>query len=70
MEDINSSGNYTTLIIACIIYWQVKEVSRIVKEYNPGAAAVDITLLVHISSIAWSNVFIYDDYKLNKELVR
>jgi len=70
MEDINSSGNCTNLILACIIYWQAKEISRIVKEYNPEAAGADITLLAHISPIAWSNVIIYGDYKLNKELVK
>src|SRR5256884_8965422 len=64
IEDINSSGNCTTLIIACIIYWQAKEISRIVKEHNPEAAGVDITLLKHISPIAWSNVIIYGDYTL------
>jgi len=35
MEDINSSGNCTTLIMVAIIYWQAKEISRIIKENNP-----------------------------------
>jgi hypothetical protein len=35
MEDINSSGNCTTLIMAAIIYWQANEISRIIKENNP-----------------------------------
>jgi len=70
MEDINSSGNCTTLIMAAIIYWQAKEISRIIKEHNPEEASIDIMLLAHISPIAWSNVILYGEYKLNKDMVR
>ena len=70
MEDINSSGNCTTLIMAAIIYWQAKEISRIIKEHNPEEAGIDIMLLAHISPIAWSNVILYGEYKLNKDMVR
>jgi TnpA family transposase len=70
LEDINSSGNCTTLMLACIIYWQAKEISRIVKEHDPKEAGVDLTLLAHISPIAWSNVIIYGDYTLNRDLVK
>jgi hypothetical protein len=70
LEDINSSGNCTTLIMAAIIYWQAKEISRIVKEQNPEAAGIDLSLLAHISPIEWSNVILYGEYKLNRDLVR
>jgi TnpA family transposase len=70
MEDINSSGNCTTLIMAAIIYWQAKEISRIIKKHNPEEAGIDIMLLAHISPIAWSNVILYGEYKLNKDMVR
>ena len=70
MEDINSSGNCTTLIMAAIIYWQAKEISRIIKENSPEVAGIDIMLLAHISPIAWSNVILYGEYKLDKDLVR
>src|SRR4030065_2071243 len=70
MEDINSSGNCTTLIMAAIIYWQAKEISRIIKEHNPEEAGIDIMLLAHISPIAWSNVILYGEYKLNKDMIR
>jgi len=70
LEEITSSGNCTTLIMAAIIYWQAKEISRIVKEYNPEEAGIDISLLAHISPIEWSNVVLYGEYKLNKDLVR
>ena len=70
LEEITSSGNCTTLIMAAIIYWQAKEISRIVKEYNPEEADIDISLLSHISPIEWSNVILYGEYKLNRDLVR
>jgi hypothetical protein len=31
---------------------------------------IDIMLLAHISPIAWSNVILYGEYKLNKDMVR
>jgi hypothetical protein len=52
------------------LYWLAKEISRIVKEHNPEEAGVDISLLAHISPIAWRNVIIYGDYKLDKDLVK
>jgi TnpA family transposase len=70
LEEITSSGNCTTLIMAAIIYWQAKEISRIVQEHDPEEAGVDLTLLTHVSPIEWSNVILYGEYKLNKNLVR
>ena len=70
LEEITSSGNCTTLIMAAIIYWQAKEISRIVNEHDPEKAGIDLSLLAHISPIEWSNVILYGEYKLNRELVR
>ena len=50
--------------------WQAKEISRVVKEHNPEEAGMDILLLAHISPIEWSNVILYGEYKLNRDLVR
>jgi hypothetical protein len=55
--------------MAAIIYWQAKEISRIVKEYNPKEG-IDLSLLAHISPIEWSNVILYGEYKLNRDLVK
>jgi TnpA family transposase len=70
LEDINSSGNCTALIIAAITYWQAKEISKVIKENDPEAAGIDISLLAYISPIEWSNVILYGEYKLNRDLVR
>ncbi|HMC99597.1 MAG TPA: hypothetical protein VKH37_05560 [Ferruginibacter sp.] len=53
-----------------IYMWQAKEISRVVKEHNPEEAGMDILLLAHISPIEWSNVILYGEYKLNRDLVR
>ena len=55
--------------MAAIIYWQAKEISRIMKAYNPENAESDISMLAHISPIEWSNVILYGEYKLNRALV-
>ena len=70
LEDITSSGNSTIILIAAIIYWQAKEISKVIQEKDPEAAGIDISLLTHVSPIEWSNVILYGEYKLNKELVR
>jgi hypothetical protein len=70
LEEINSSGNCTILIIAAIIYWQAKEISRVIAEHDPEEAGIDVSLLAHVSPIEWSNVILYGEYKLNKELVK
>jgi len=70
LEEINSSGNSTNLLIAAIIYWQAKEISRVIRENDPEEAGIDISLLAYISPIEWTNVILYGEYKLNKKLIR
>ena len=51
-----------TLTLACIVYWQAREISRI-------AAALDFPfdrdLLRHVSPIEWKNVVLYDEIKID-----
>jgi hypothetical protein len=56
--------------MACIIYWQAKEIGRVILEGDPEAAGVDLSLLEHISPIGWENVILYGEYVLNRHLVR
>lgn len=70
LEDINSSGSCTALIITAITYWQAKEISRVIKKHTPEEAGIDISLLTHVSPIEWSNVILYGEYRLNRELVK
>jgi hypothetical protein len=59
-----------TLIMACIIYWQTKEINRVILECDPEAAGVDLSLLKHISPIGWENIILYGEYVLNRNLIR
>jgi len=59
-----------TLILACIIYWQAKEIGRVVSECNPEEEEIDISLLEHISPIEWDNVLLYGEYVIDPSLIR
>ena len=57
-----SACSCLTLILACIVYWQAREISRI-------AAAPDFPfnpdLLRHVSPIEWKNVILYGEIKID-----
>lgn len=65
-----NTSNCLTLIMACIIYWQAQEISRVIQECDPQAANIDLDLLEYISPIGWENVILYGEYVLNRSLVR
>ena len=53
-----------TLILACVIYWQAKEISRVVRRCKPEVDQdkLDLALLEHVSPIEWDNVILYGQY--------
>ena len=53
-----------------IVYWQTREISRVLSQCNPVANAVDTSLLEHVSPIEWDNVVLYGQYILDRKLVR
>jgi TnpA family transposase len=59
-----------TLIVACIIFWQAKEISRVIEECDPAGNEVDLSLIEHVSPIEWDNVTLYGQYVLDRGLVR
>lgn len=65
-----NTASCLTLIMACIIYWQAKEINRVILECDPDAAGVDLALLEHISPIGWENVILYGEYVLNRGLIK
>jgi TnpA family transposase len=72
-RDIQAQRNTSsclTLIMAAIIYWQAKEISRVIQECDPSGSQVDLSLLKHISPIGWENVILYGEYVLNRNLIR
>jgi hypothetical protein len=58
------------LILACIVYWQAREISRVLSQCDPVANGVDLSLLEHVSPIEWDNIVLYRQYILDRKLVR
>jgi hypothetical protein len=48
-----------TLIRACIVYWQAREISRALSGCDPAANRINLSLLEHVSLIDWDNVVLY-----------
>jgi TnpA family transposase len=65
-----NTANCLTLIMACLIYWQAKEISRVILANDPEGSLVDLSLLQHISPVGWDNVVLYGEYVLNRSLVK
>ena len=65
-----TSCSCLTLILASIIYWQAKEIERVVTHCNPEASSIDLALLEHISPIEWDNVLLYGEYVIDRKLIR
>lgn len=59
-----------TLIVACIIYWQAKEITQIAASYNKELDEKCLAMLPHISPIGWDNIILYGEYVLDKDLIK
>jgi Tn3 transposase DDE domain len=59
-----------TLILACIVYWQAREISRVSGHCDAAGNGIDLSLLEHVSPIEWDNVVLYGQYILDRRLVR
>ena len=59
-----------TLILACIVYWQAKEIERVITECDPQGSGIDISLLEHVSPIEWENIVLYGEYFIDQNWVR
>jgi len=57
-------------MLACIIYWQAKEINRVAIECDPEGSNIDLALMEHISPIAWENVILYGEYVLDKNHIK
>jgi len=69
-HEMMKTCGYLTLILACIIYWQAKEIGRVVSKCNPEEEGIDISLLQHVSPIEWNNVLLYGEYIIDPNLIR
>lgn len=63
--------NCLTIIMACIVYWQAKEIARVLSIYTPSEAIqLNLALLEYISPVGWDNVILYGEYVINKSLIK
>jgi TnpA family transposase len=66
-----NSCSCLTLIIACIIYWQAKEIHRVLLECpTEEGLELNLQMLKHISPITWDNVIVYGEYIINKDWIK
>lgn len=63
-----NSASCLTLIMACIIYWQAKEIHRVLLECPPEHE-LDLSLLSHISPITWENLILYGEYVIEEDWI-
>ena len=68
-EQMNSCS-CLTLILACIIYWQAKQITQTVPSGAVAEEGIDATQLQHVSPIEWDNVILYGQYVLDRAGVR
>ena len=61
--------NCLTLLLACIIYWQSKEIARVISEHD-APPDLDLSLMEHVSPVGWENVILYGEYIMNKSLIK
>ena len=68
-EQMNSCS-CPALILACIIYWQAKQITRTLRSGAIAEEGIDATLLQHVSPIEWDNAILYGQYVLDRARVR
>ena len=65
-----STASCLTLVLASIVYWQVREIERVVGEAADDPDAPDFEMLRHVSPVQWENVTLYGAYDVRPDLVR
>lgn len=65
-----SSASCLVLVLAAIIYWQIREIQRAIAEASEDELqGLRLDLLSRVSPIGWENVQLYGEYVLNPGLV-
>jgi hypothetical protein len=64
-----SRASCLVLILAAIIYWQIREIDTVLHHWDPVEDGVDASLLPHMSPIGWDNIVLYGEYALDRSLV-
>ena len=56
--------------MACVIYWQAKELDRLINSQEFIDMNFDLSLISHLSPVGWDNVVLYGEYIINKLLIK
>jgi len=70
LQEQKNTCSCLTLILASIIYWQAKEIKRVIDRYDHELEPACLAMLPHISPIGWANVLLYGEYVLDRSLVK
>ncbi len=70
IQEQKNTCSCLTLILANIIYWQAKEIKRVIEQFGHEIAPICLTMLPHISPISWDNILLYGEYFLDRKLIR
>lgn len=70
ITQLKNSCSCLTLIDACIVYWQAREMMRVCEEYDAVGLGLNLHLLKHISPIEWHNLILYGEYFIRKALIK
>ncbi len=65
----DSTPSCLTLTLACIIYWQSKEISKVISQCHPEESDINVSLLEHVSPIEWENIVLYGEYVIYPNLI-
>lgn len=65
-----NSCSCLVLLLACIIYWQAREITRVTQRRSPEDGDLDLSLLKHVSPIEWENIVLYGEYFIDVTLIR
>jgi TnpA family transposase len=70
LQEQKNTCSCLTLILANIIYWQAKEIKRLIDEHVHELDPACLAMLPHISPIGWDNVLLYGEYVLDRRLIK
>lgn len=70
LQEQKNTCSCLTLILACIIYWQAKEIKRVIDTHGHELDKSCIDMVSHISPIGWDNIVLYGEYVLDRNLIK
>jgi len=58
------------LILASIIFWQVREIGRVISDYDPLGTDIELSMLEHVNPIEWENLLLYGEYVIDRDRIQ